>query len=73
MEKKTSKNVVVRTLIQNNGSLYVNVPEPFATAQGLRAGDKVVVIWGANMKVTTMEKPALSIREIAERDGWYPK
>lgn len=57
MAKKNEVIVATRTLIDNNGSLYVNAPKGFVDRHGLQAGDKVVVVYGENMKISTMEKP----------------
>jgi len=57
MDEKNVK-ITTRTVIMNNGSLYVNLPKKFVKRHGIVPGDKMAMMVGENLKISPMEKPS---------------
>ena len=46
-----------RTVVNQNGTLYVSIPKAFAEKHGIHAGDRLpVILGGGQMRVVPHEK-----------------
>ena len=47
-----------RTVVNQNGTLYVSIPKAFAEKHGIHAGDRLpIILDGSQMRVIPHEKP----------------
>lgn len=55
MEEKKCE-VVVRKTIRVNGSIYICIPAKYVARHGIKPGDRMAVMMGENLKISTMEQ-----------------
>lgn len=57
MKKNESRAVMERSVVNQNGTLYVSIPKTFAEKHGIHAGDRLPVILDSRqMRVIPHEK-----------------
>ena len=58
MKKNEGRAVMERSVVNQNGTLYVSIPKTFAAKHGIHAGDRLpVILDGGQMRVVPHEKP----------------
>jgi bifunctional DNA-binding transcriptional regulator/antitoxin component of YhaV-PrlF toxin-antitoxin module len=54
---EVGRAVMERTVVNQNGTLYVSIPKTFAEKHGILAGDRLpVILGGGQMRVVPHEK-----------------
>jgi bifunctional DNA-binding transcriptional regulator/antitoxin component of YhaV-PrlF toxin-antitoxin module len=57
MKKNESKAVMERSVVNQNGTLYVSIPKTFAEKHSIQAGDRLpVILDNRQMRVVPHEK-----------------
>jgi hypothetical protein len=55
--ERAGQAVMERTVVNQNGTLYVSIPKAFAEKYGIHAGDRLpVLLSGGQMRVVPHEK-----------------
>jgi bifunctional DNA-binding transcriptional regulator/antitoxin component of YhaV-PrlF toxin-antitoxin module len=55
---KAGQAVMERSVVNQNGTLYVSIPKTFAEKHGIHAGDRLpIILDGRQMRVIPHEKP----------------
>jgi bifunctional DNA-binding transcriptional regulator/antitoxin component of YhaV-PrlF toxin-antitoxin module len=58
MKKNEGRAVLERSVVNQNGTLYVSIPKIFAEKHGIHAGDRIpVILDSGQLRVIPHEKP----------------
>jgi hypothetical protein len=57
-EKKCAEKdlTTTRSVVNQNGSLYVSLPKKFTMRHEIKAGDFVSMVWGSTLRVIPRDK-----------------